>query len=181
MRRALLLAAALTLFTCTSAFADGGTVDFTGSVTFANDPGLSFSFSEPAKLTSLDTTTTLTITQFGAPIVLKNSEVEFWDSGSGGLFDLDFTYLGTFYDLSLYGAQSYSQSGGSYNLLTGNFPVTKGYIFLDDDPYPVDYVTGGKVSATSSAMPEPAELALLGLGIAALAMLRKKQLGSAAV
>ncbi len=181
MRRALLLAAALTLFTCTSAFADSGTVDYTGNVTFANDPSVSFSFSEPATLTSLDTTTTLTITQLGMPIVLKNSEVEFWDSGSGGLFDLDFTYLGTYYDLSLYGGQSYSQAGGSFNLLTGKFPITGGYIFENGWEQPVDYVTGGKVTATAVPAPEPAGIALLGLGIAALVMLRKKQLGSATV
>jgi hypothetical protein len=181
MRRALLLAAALTLFTCTSAFADSGTVDYTGSVTFANDPGLSFSFSEPAKLTSLDTTTTVTITQLGTSVTLKNSEVEFWSNGNGGLFDLDFTYFGTYYDLSLYGAQIYSQSGGSFNLLTGKFPVSQGYIFENDFPIPVDTVTSGKVTATSVPAPEPAGIALFGLGIAALLMLRKKQLGSATV
>jgi hypothetical protein len=179
MRRALLFAAALVLFTCTSAMADGGTVNYTGNVTFANDPSLGFSFSEPGTLTSLDTTTTLTLTGV-INAVLPNSEVEFWDTTNQGLFDLDFTYLGTFYNLQLFGSQIYSQSGGSYNLLTGKFPVTGGYAYLNDNPWPVDTVTGGKVTATAVS-PEPAGLAMLGLGIAALLMLRKKQFGSAAV
>ena len=166
MRRALLFAAALVLFTCTSAFADGGSVNYTGNVTFLSDPGFSFSFSEPGTLTSLDTTTTLTITQGATNL---------------GLFDLDFTYLGTFYDVQLFGAQIYSQSGSSFNLLTGKFPVTGGFIFLNDDPIPVDMVTGGKVTAAAVGAPEPQGLAMLGLGIAALLMLRKKQLGGAAV
>jgi|HubBroStandDraft_6_1064221.scaffolds.fasta_scaffold15084_2 hypothetical protein len=181
MRRALLFAAALVLFTCTSAFADGGSVNYTGNVTFLSDPGFSFSFSEPGTLTSLDTTTTLTITQGATNLVLPNSEVEFWDTTNLGLFDLDFTYLGTFYDVQLFGAQIYSQSGSSFNLLTGKFPVTGGFIFLNDDPIPVDMVTGGKVTAAAVGAPEPEGLAMLGLGIAALLMLRKKQLGGAAV
>jgi hypothetical protein len=181
MRRALLLAAALVLFTCTSAMADGGNVNYSGNVTFLSDPGFSFSFSEPGTLTSLDTTTTLTITQGATNAVLKNSEVEFWDSGFGGLFDLDFTYLGVSYIVELDGAQIYSKSGSSYKLLTGMFPVTGGFIYLDDMPLPVDLVTGGKVTATAVGAPEPEGLAMLGLGIAALLLLRKKQLGGAAV
>jgi hypothetical protein len=180
MRRALLLAAALVLFTCTSAMADGGTVNYTGNVTFANDPSLSFSFSEPGTVTSLDTTTTLTISGV-LNAVLPNSEVEFFSSADGGLFDLTFNYLGATYDLALFGGQSYSPAGGSFKLLTGNFPIAGGAIFIDEFPVPVDVVTGGKVTAKTVPAVEPEGLVMLGLGIAALVMLRKKQFGSAAV
>jgi|HubBroStandDraft_2_1064218.scaffolds.fasta_scaffold702828_1 hypothetical protein len=179
MRRALLIAAALTLFMCTSAFADSGTVNYTGNVNLGNDPGFSFSFSEPGTITSLITTTTITITQGPLQFSEPNSEVEFWSTGNDGLFDLEFSYLGSSYDIGLYGAQSYSTAGGSYKLLTGQFPITGGYFVENGEQ--VDYVTGGKVTAKTVPSPEPAGIALLGLGIAALAMLRKKQLGGAAV
>jgi hypothetical protein len=180
MRRALLLAAALVLFTCTSALADGGSVNYTGNLTFAGDPGLSFSFTEPGTVNSLDTTTTVTITQGATTAVINNSTVQFWNTANSGLFDLEFTYLGTYYDFSLFGAQIYSQTGiNTYKLLTGKFGVNSGYVYLDNDPFPVDYITGGKVTAAAVGAPEPAGLAMLGLGIAALVMLRKKVAGAA--
>jgi PEP-CTERM motif-containing protein len=185
MRRTLLFATAIVLFTCTSAFADGGSVNYTGNVSFVgDDPGFSFAFSEPATIPNptnaqpVVTTTTVDITQGPLKLVLPNSQVEFWDTDNMGLFDLDFTYLGTFYDLGLFGAQSYSTSGTSINLLAGNFPSTAGYILVDG--VQVDTVSSANVTATATA-PEPAGLALLGLGIAALLMLRKKQFGSAAI
>jgi hypothetical protein len=180
MRRALLFAAALVLFTCTSALADGGTVDYTGNVTLGGGPGFSFSFSEPGTLTSLDTFVTLDVTQGVTNFVFPDSEIQFFDIGEQGLFNLDFTSGSSNYIVELFGAQIYSPSGGSYNLLTGKFPVTGGFVFLNDDPSPISSVTGVEVTATAVA-PEPAGLAMLGLGIAALLMLRKKQFGSAAV
>jgi PEP-CTERM motif len=179
MRRALLFVAAMFFVTCTSAFADGGSVNYSGNVNFLTAPGFTFSFTEPATLTSLDTTTTLNITQGATNLVLKNSEVQFFDSGDLGLFDLDFTYAGTFFDVQLFGKQIYTASGGSFNLLTGTFPVTGGFIFLNDNPFPVDLVTGGKVTAAGVQAPEPGSLLMLGLGIVALFAFRKKQFGIA--
>ena len=179
MRRALLFAAALVLFTCTSAFADGGSVNYTGDVTFTYVPGFSFSFTEPATLTSLDTTTTFNITEGATNLSFKNSEVQFVDAYDGGLFDVSFSYMGTSYILALFGDQSYSQSGKTYNLLTGNFPVAGGGIFADG--VLLDVTTSANVTAKAVGTPEPEGLAMLGLGIAALLVLRKKQLGGAAV
>jgi PEP-CTERM motif len=165
------------LVTCTSAFADGGSVNYSGSVALSGDPGFSFSFSEPGTLTSLTTTTTVDITQGATNLVLNNSTVQYWSSGMGGMFDVDFTYLGSYYDLSLYGPQAYSGVSGPYTLLTGSTPVG-GFLYLNNNVLPIDLVIG-KVTATSVAAPEPAGLAMLGLGIVALLAFRKKQLGSA--
>ena len=176
MRRALLFVATMLFLTCTSAFADGsGVVNFTGSATPLVGAPFTFSFSEPGTLSSLTTTTTVSLSTGSNNLVLPGAEVDFYGLGDKGLFDIDFDYGGNNYLIELFGLQSFSGTDAPYSLLTGNFKVTGGVIYINYNPYFPNPILKGKVTATATA-PEPAGLAMLALGLAAVAGLRKRKL-----
>jgi hypothetical protein len=155
LRKALLFLAPLVFFVfASSAFADG--VDYTVTTSIMGTPitPIAFAFSEPSTISSLDTFTDVNVE--GA--LFPNSDVIF-DIGPDT------------YDFSFYGPQIYS-GNGPFTLLTGTFPICNGILSIDDSP--VADLTGGSVTATPTAAPEPATFALLGSGLFAVGFFRRK-------
>jgi hypothetical protein len=170
MRKAFLILATVVLLGGASpAFADGGNVNYIATSSTGGE-SFTFTFSEPSTITSLTTFTTVDFSAGSLNLVLPGSEVQFFDSGESGLFNVDFTYLGFDYEVEFFGAQIYSGSGSPYTLLTGVFPVTGGEVLVDGEE--IGTLWGGSVKAV--AAPEPASLAMLGVGLAAVGALRKK-------
>jgi hypothetical protein len=173
MRKTILIAAAMLFLTCTAALAD--------SVTYTVDgAGKKFdlSFTEPSTLTSLDTFVPVTFTDTGKTI--KDAEVTFFDDGvDAGLFDITFTNKkGVTKIVSFIGPQLFTSGGpgGPFILLGGVFGVDGGAIFKGGKLG--KFFSGGNatVTGTSTAMPEPSSLLMLGLGLAGVIGLRKRQL-----
>jgi len=166
----MILATVVLLGGASSAFADGGTVNYTATSSAEGEP-FTITFSEPGTITSLITTTTVDLSAGGSNTVLPGSEVQFFDLAQSGLFNVDFSLGGNSFVVEFFGAQSYSGSSSPFTLLTGTFPVTGGVIIVDggEDEVPL---SGGTVTAVKS--PEPVSLAMLGFGLAAIGALRKR-------
>jgi hypothetical protein len=165
----LILAIVVLLGGASSAFADGGNVNYTATSS-ADGQSFTFTFSEPSTITSLVTTTTVDLSAGSLNVVLPGSEVQFFDAAESGLFNVDFTLGGDSYEVEFFGAQIYSGLGSPYTLLTGAWPVTGGEFVVDGEE--VACLSGGSVNAV--AAPEPASLAMLGFGLFAVGALRKK-------
>lgn len=165
MRKALLFLAPLVFFVfASSAFADG--VDYTAITSVAGTP-FAFAFSEPSTISSLDTTTDVNVE--GA--IFPSSEVVFVSTSQLGLLDVIFDIGSDSYDFAFFGPQIYS-GNGPFTLLTGTFPVSGGIFYFDGSK--VADLTGGSVTATPTAAPEPATFALLGSGLFAVGFFRRK-------
>ena len=167
MRKALLFLAPLVFFVfASSAFADG--VDYTATTSVAGTP-FAFAFSEPSTISSLDTTTDVNVE--GA--LFPSSEVVFYPKSEAGLFDVILNIGADTYDFSFFGQQIYSGNGdGTFTLLTGTFPICSGILWVDGSQ--IADLTGGSVTATPTAAPEPATFALLGSGLFAVGFFRRK-------
>jgi hypothetical protein len=167
LRKALLFLAPLVFFVfASSAFADG--VDYTATTSVAGTP-FAFAFSEPSTISSLDTTTDVNVE--GA--LFPSSEVVFYPKSEAGLFDVILNIGADTYDFSFFGQQIYSGNGdGTFTLLTGTFPICSGILWVDGSQ--IADLTGGSVTATPTAAPEPATFALLGSGLFALGFFRRK-------
>ena len=168
LRKALLFLAPLVFFVfASSAFADG--VDYTVTTSIMGTPitPIAFAFSEPSTISSLDTFTDVNVE--GA--LFPNSEVIFYSQAQAGLLDVIFDIGTDSYDFAFFGPQIYS-GNGPFTLLTGTFPICNGILSIDDSP--VADLTGGSVTATPTAAPEPATFALLGSGLFAVGFFRRK-------
>jgi hypothetical protein len=158
--------------TCTAAFADSVTYTVTGA-----GNKFDLSFTEPTTLTSLDTFVPVTFTATGKTI--KDAEVTFFDDGDSGLFDITFeNKKGVTKIISFIGPQLFTSNGpdGPFILLGGVFGIDGGAIFKGDKVGKSFEGGDATVTATSTALPEPASLLMLGLGLAGVVALRKKQL-----
>jgi PEP-CTERM motif len=165
LRKALLFLAPLVFFVfASSAFADG--VDYTVTTSVMGTP-VAFAFSEPSTISSLDTTTDVTVE--GA--LFPSSEVIFYSTAQAGLFDVIFDIGTDSYDFAFFGPQIYS-GNGPFTLLTGTFPISSGLLYVDG--LQVADLSGGSVTATPTAAPEPATFALLGSGLFAVGFFRRK-------
>jgi hypothetical protein len=168
MRKTFLIAAAMLFLTCTAAFADSVTYTVSGA-----GKKFDLSFTEPSTLNSLDTFAPVTITATGKTI--GDAEITFFDEGDSGLFDVTFTNKkGVTKIISFIGPQLFS-GDGPFELSTGVFTIGGGAIFKNGNPG--KFFDGGDatVTGTSTSMPEPASLLMLGLGLAGVVGLRKKQ------
>jgi hypothetical protein len=101
----------------------------------------------------------------------------------GGLFDLDFSAGGDDLMLSLFGPDAGFIDGPIITLNTGVFPITPGddsgggSLIGDSNTPGFDAVSSGTVTAVSStAVPEPSSLLLLGSGFLALGSFARKRL-----
>src|ERR1700722_9725573 len=168
----MILAFAVLLGGASAAFADGGSINYTvtSTITSINQP-FTFTFSEPATLTSLTTFVPVTFSAGGSSTVFAG-EVEFFDRADAGLFDVDFSEGGDLLTFEFGGKQIF-KGKGPFSLKKGKFPVELGDILVNGTME--SFLTGGKVTAVATT-PEPASFALLGLGLAGLGVLRKKRL-----
>ncbi|MGB8321980.1 MAG: PEP-CTERM sorting domain-containing protein [Candidatus Acidiferrum sp.] len=165
MRKALLFLAPLAFFVfASSAFADG--VDYTITTSVMGTP-TAFAFSEPSTISSLDTTTDVNV----EGSLFPSSEVIFYSQAQAGLLDVIFDIGTDSYDFAFFGPQIYS-GNGPFTLLTGTFPISSGLLYFDGAP--VADLSGGSVTATPTAAPEPATFALLGSGLFAVGFFRRK-------
>ena len=173
MRKSILFAAAILFLTCTSAFADSVTYTVSG----AGDK-FDLSFTEPTTLTSLDTFVPVTFTATGK--TKKDAEVTFFDDGAdGGLFDITFTNKkGGIKIISFVGPQIFVDNGdGTFTLEGGLFDIGGGAIFKDGNVG--KFFMGSPATVVKGQlkiMPEPSSLLMLGLGLAGVLALRRKQL-----
>src|SRR5277367_4492998 len=168
MRKTFLIAAAMLFLTCTAAFADSVTYTVSGA-----GKQFDLSFTEPSTLNSLDTFVPVTITATGKTI--GDAEITFSDEGDSGLFDVTFTNKkGVTKIISLIGPQLFS-GDGPFVLSTGVFTIGGGAIFKNGNPGKFFQGGDATVTGTSTSMPEPASLLMLGLGLAGVVGLRKKQ------
>ena len=168
MRKTFLIAAAMLFLTCTAAFADSVTYTVSGA-----GKKFDLSFTEPSTLNSLDTFAPVTITATGKTI--GDAEITFSDEGDSGLFDVTFTNKkGVTKIISLIGPQLFS-GDGPFELSTGVFAIGGGAIFKNGNPGKFFQGGDATVTGTSTSMPEPASLLMLGLGLAGVVGLRKKQ------
>lgn len=171
MRKALLFLAPIVFLTfASSTLADS--VNFTVASTVAGQ-SFTLTFSEPSTLGSLSTFTTVDYSTLGSTTACTGAEVDFYSLADGGLFDI---YLNGGVDtvFEFAGEQSYSGTSAPFTLLTGIFPISFGDIVENGT---LADISGGTVTATAvtTATPEPATLALLGSGLFAIGVLRRKK------
>jgi hypothetical protein len=156
-------------------------------ITFSVDPALLPA--GPASGTSVSTGVTFDYTDsLGGTTIFSLTDqpgtATFYLAGpSGGLFDLDFSAGGDDLVLSLFGPDAGFIDGPIITLNTGIFPITPGDDFGvgsligDFNTLGFDAVSSGTVTAVSStAVPEPSSLLLLGSGFLALGSFARKRL-----
>jgi hypothetical protein len=180
MRSALALTALLAIAIAVPAHAD---VIVSGSGIWAGDNELhndfnkigdswSFSFELPNP-TAADTTD-ITNAEFdhnGSPVSEMLDEVVFYNSGSGGFFDLIFDD-GTV--LSFFGASSTTDIGSTGTITTGG-PYDVNVAFDGSGNFSGSGTVSVAEATTTAPAPEPATLALLGAGLAGLSRIRRRK------
>ncbi len=176
--RVLFLIAPLLLLSAAVAKADtisgSGTWGDGAPTTDESAPGDTWSFSFVVSDPATDATplgsdafTTEEISDFsfsldGTPITATLTSVTFYDTTDSGMFDLDLSNGDV---VSLYGAQVFNNFPPDPTFAGGTYPVQ---IAMDDAS------AEGTGSVTIMTAPEPGSLALLGLGMLAIGLVRKR-------
>lgn len=185
VRKLLLCLAAPILFFALSSRALADNLDFTATSTLlTSGETFTLTFFLPSTINSLSPTTNVNVLLGTSSFTLTGATIDFFPGppSGAGLFDVAGNNGPTFYLWDFFGAQSYSGTG-PYMLLTGKFPLggTSGAgdfsTGVGDTITSFDLLNGGTVKVTGggpAGTPEPGTFALLGAGLFAVGVLRRK-------
>jgi hypothetical protein len=127
---------------------------------------IQFSFTLPDSLNSSLTAFNVPVTvSFKGQTFSELSDLTFYDSSDGGLFNFFLTAGGHAYEWDFYGSQIFDNSD---NLISGSYsidPKLSGQ-YKDGGFIPVGTFSSGSVTVSqATAVPEPSSLLFLGLGL----------------
>ena len=134
---------------------------------------ITFNFSLPTTLPSLDLIFVPISVSFGGHNYSEAGTVELFSAASGGLFDVFFIAGFNLYEWDLFGGQIFNAQN---HLVDGLYPVdpTKSGYSIDFN----DFGTFSSGSVQVGAVPEPTSLLLLGVGLLGLVPAARKRFGS---
>ena len=136
---------------------------------------ITFNFSLPTTLPSLDLIFVPISVSFGGHNYSEAGTVELFSAASGGLFDVFFIAGFNLYEWDLFGGQIFNAQN---HLVDGLYPVdpTQGGYFKDLGFDGFGTFSSGSVQV--GAVPEPTSLLLLGVGLLGLVPAARKRFGS---
>jgi hypothetical protein len=103
----------------------------------------------------------------GTVLPLSSATIDFWNAPNGGLFDIIFSGG----HLAFSGSQIFQGSTSNPLLLQGTFPATSASYQLGSN---WNAIRSGQVVVSNAGTPEPVSPLLVGCGVAALLLLKRK-------